>query len=439
MSTEASTTVNPHYLDHVAATAQTRQVEVTEDIVATNGIKLLAKGARVDFAIRERLLEHKLRKRLEDCVQVVDGVAADRIEAVGEGLLARHAVLRALCASERARSAAAALAAAPLSSPMRSLLTIYAQCQEGRLEHTVGVAMLAAALGRRLLPDAVERHRRLGIAGLVHDVGELYIDPAILRAKSLDGPKWRHIVTHPWIGHRVLRDMEGAGRAVADAVLLHHERLDGFGYPRGIEGGEFALDGQILAAAEWLMALVEADQSPLTRARMAERLIPGEVSPELLAVVAAAAREAPDAPVELAAAPPLEEALPRIARLAGTLQRFGDARALIDERIAAAEPGLRAVLAAGLNRMLRIQASFSSTGFDAYDPRLLLAELAALCDPGVYVEIMTLVGELEWRMRELERAQRLRASLLAAPEHAVVEDLIAQLSGASAESTSAQR
>jgi len=50
----------------------------------------------------------------------------------------------------------------------------------------------------------------------------------------------------------------------------------------------------------------------------------------------------------------------------------------------------------------------------------------------VYVEIMTMVGELEWRMRELERSQRLRASLLPALDQAVVSDLIGRLRGAPA-------
>jgi hypothetical protein len=50
-----------------------------------------------------------------------------------------------------------------------------------------------------------------------------------------------------------------------------------------------------------------------------------------------------------------------------------------------------------------------------------------LQDAHTYVEIMTLVGELEWRMRELERSQRLRASLLSPSERDVISDLISRL------------
>lgn len=431
MTAESPGGVNPHYLDHVVATAQSHEIAASEDIVTGNGIKLIAKGTRIDADVRERLLEHKLRKPLEDCVTVVGGVTSANLEPVGEALLEKHPLLRALCATERARGAPASLAALTLSTPLQTLVTVYAQCQEGRLEHAVGVAMLSLSLARMLLPGDIERHRLLATAGLVHDVGELYLDPTLLeKGTRLDAGKWRHIVTHPLVGHRVLRDMAGAGQIVADAVLLHHERLDGFGYPRSVGGEAFTLDGQIVAAAEWLIALVESDASPLTRARMADRLVPGEFSPVMLAAISAAAREAPDEPVELSSAPPLGEAVPRIVRLADTLRRFDETRGWIDERLAEASGALRSVLEAGLQRTLRIQASFASTGLNARNAEQLVGELSSLQDPHVYVEIMTMVGELEWRMRELERSQRLRGSLLPASEHTVVSDLIGRLRGA---------
>lgn len=393
---DASRDVNSHYLDHVVATSQTHEVAASEDIVTGNGIKLLAKGARIDAGARDRLLQHKLHKPLEDCVQVVGGVIPARFEPIAAALLDKHPLLGALCASGRARSVPASLAGLTLSLPMQSLLTVYAEYQADRLDHTVGVAMIAMSLARRLLPGEIERHRVLATAGLVHDVGELYIDPAYLsKGKRLSADQWRHIVTHPLVAHRVLRDMVGAGHAVADAVLLHRERLDGFGYPRRVVGEAFTLDGQILAAAEWLMAIVESGVSPLARAGMAGRLVPGEFCPALLEAVSAATRQTPDAPVELSSATPLEQAVPRIVRLAGILRRFRESRALIDAHIAQARPELRAVLEAGLQRLLPIQASFSSTGLDAHSAEQVLGELAALHDPAVYSEVMTLIGEME--------------------------------------------
>ena len=433
MSADLPAAVNAHYLDHVVAAGQAsaHALAASEDIVSGNGIKLIAEGTPIDAGLRGRLLEHKLRKPLEDCLQIEGDTLLDQLEPLAEALLEKHALVRALCASAQARGVPASLGALSLSPQLRSLLTVYAQSQEGRLEHTVGVSMLALGLARRLQPGDVDRHRMLAIAGLVHDIGELYIDPSYLvKGTRLAAEQWRHVVTHPLVAHRVLRDMAGAGKPIADAVLQHHERMDGFGYPNGVTGAAFSLDGQIIAAAEWLMAIVEADSSPITRARMADRLVPGEFSPALLGAVSAAAREAPDEPVELAAVPPLRDAVPRIVRLAGTLQRLSESRELIDERIAGAQPLLKEALEAGLQRALRIQASFASTGLDIHNAQQLLDDLAALNDPTVYAEITTLVGELEWRMRELERNQRLRASQMPTEDGAVIGALIDRVRGA---------
>ena len=422
--------VNPHYLEHVVATAEAHEILVTEDIVTDTAVKLLVKGARIDAQTRDRLLQHKLQRPLEECTQVVGGVVAEQFESIGDALLDKHTLLQALCTTEHARHAPASVAAASLSLPMQSLLTVYAKSRPDRLEHAVGVAMLALSLARRLLPGEIERHRVLVLAGLLHDVGELYIDPANLQPGTrLDAVAWRHIAIHPLVGHRVLLDMPGAGPEVARAVLQHHERLDGFGYPQGVGGDAFSVDGEIVAAAEWLMALAEHEKSPLARASMALRLVPGEFRPELLKLISGVAKEAPDLAAQHNVAPPLEEALPRIIRLADALCRFNESRSWIEERMARAGPALRAVLEVGITRMVRIQASFTSTGLSAGNAKALLGELACQQDPGLYTEIASLVGELEWRMRELERRQRLRASLLTDAERGVVDQVIARLKG----------
>lgn len=431
VAAEPAPEVNPHYLDHVIHTAGSRGVEASEDIVSQTGIKLLAKGAEINARVRDRLLMHKLGKPLEDSIQVVDGVMSESLRPIGEALFAERPLIKAICAHDLYPAAPATLAALKLSAPVQSLLSVYAEQQGDRLRHTVGVAMLALALARRMLPGEAEQHCMLALAGLLHDVGELYIDPAYLRPDTPLGPQeWRHVASHPVIGERVLRQMNGAGKDVAKAVLYHHERLDGFGYPRGLEGTALPMTGQILAAAEWLMALIDSGMTPLTRARVATKLIPGEFSRELTETITAAAKGLLP---QVAAAEPatLEVSVPRAVRIAAALQRFRAARPWLDARIATARPALRAVLEAGLKRLLRIQTAFSSTGLDAHAPDALVAVLTERLDADLQTELATVVTELEWRLRELERESLLRAGLLAAEESAVMRELIARLKGES--------
>ncbi|HEY1090597.1 MAG TPA: HD domain-containing phosphohydrolase, partial [Burkholderiaceae bacterium] len=312
------------------------------------------------------------------------------------------------------------------------LLTIYASHQGDRLAHSVGVAMLSLALARRLRPDDIERHRQLALAGLLHDVGELYIAPEFLRPdRPLRPETWRHIVSHPVIGYRVLRDMPGAGPLIAEAVLSHHERLDGFGYPRGIADAEFALDGQILATSEWLMALIDSGAAPLARAGVVSKLMPGEFGTPLLEVLKwAGATDESSAQWMAAQQEPLQDLLPRVQRLAATLARFHAQRDWIEAQIASSDKALSKLLQQGLNRMLRIQASFSSSGldFDA-SPGRMLEELAAQSNPALHQEVLVLVREFGWRMQELERESLLRAGLLGNASSTVMRELIERLRG----------
>lgn len=425
---------NPHYLGHVVATGQARGAVASEDIVAGNGIKLLAKGAAIDASMRERLLEHKLRKPLEECIQVVDGIVPKAFASVAEGLLDRHALLRVLCNQPGQAPAGATLVSLPLPTPVQSLLTTYVDMQRGRLDHTVGVALLALGLSRRLLPGEPDRHRTLAMAGLLHDIGELYLDPSCLDpATRLDPPRWRAIASHPAIGHRVLLRMAGAGRAVAEAVRDHHERLDGYGYPRGVAGRALPFGGQLLAAAEWLMAMVEHGETSMVRIDTVSKLIQGEFSPEVLDLVRRMATEIPPVPPAPPSGPPdigrLLGAATRIERLMASLGRVQAMQARAGERSARGSAALRRVLEHAGQRLQRIQTAFASTGLTAGQPLAQLQALTAV-DAGLLDEIEAIVRELGWRLREIERTSLQRAGLMSPADLALMQNLIEQVKAA---------
>lgn len=359
-----------------------------------------------------------------------DDTLGEHIEAVGERLLAQHPLLLALCTPGSGSPAPLALRRIELSPPVRSLLRLYAAQHAGLLDHAVGVAMLAQSLARRLFVGDVDCQRELALAGLLHDVGELQIDPEHLQHDDALKPgQWAQIVTHPTLGHRALQDLEGAGPRIAQLVLTHHERLDGNGYPQGVYGPAFSPEGQILAMAEWLMALIERDPTPLLRARMADRLVPGEFSAELLQAVSQAARAAPQEGIDLAAVPPLAEALPTLRRLTQAMARFEAMKGALDSLISKAPSKLRTVLQGGKDRLSRIQVSLNRAGLNGPDPAPLLSDMASLNDPGVYAEVMTLLGELDWRLNEFAREQRLRAELLIPTERAGVDALTNKILG----------
>ena len=225
--------VNPHYLDHVVKLSETSDIEASEDIVTGTGMKLLAKGTKIDARARERLLEFRLTKPLGKHDARGRRHRPDRVPSAG------RATARPPCAAARH------LRAVPGFDPIAVLQVAGAQRQRAfaaqryagqgtsKLEHTVGVAVITSALGGSVNANPADT-AALVVAALTHDVGELYIDPAFLaRGVKLTSQQWKHVATHPIVGSHVLGAMPGAGPRIATVVMAHHERMDGFGYPQG--------------------------------------------------------------------------------------------------------------------------------------------------------------------------------------------------------------
>jgi putative methionine-R-sulfoxide reductase with GAF domain len=115
--------------------------------------------------------------------------------------------------------------------------------------HQRRVADLARAIAREMGLPEDEAHG-VYLAGLVHDIGKIYVPAEILvRPRSLDKMEFALIKTHPQAGYDVLKDVEFPW-PIAQAVLQHHERLDGSGYPLGLKGEAIILPARIIACAD---------------------------------------------------------------------------------------------------------------------------------------------------------------------------------------------
>jgi len=90
----------------------------------------------------------------------------------------------------------------------------------------------------------------LYLAGLLHDVGKIGTPERILRkAGKLEPEEYRIIQQHSEMGYNILSGVHKLGH-IREAVLLHHERLDGTGYPRGLKGDQIPLLARILGLAD---------------------------------------------------------------------------------------------------------------------------------------------------------------------------------------------
>src|SRR5216684_3903704 len=154
--------------------------------------------------------------------------------------------------------------------------------------HNGRVGDLCVRIGRQLGMTAPEL-RVLSRSGLLHDIGKLALPGSILHKHDpLDDSEWKLMKTHPEVGLKILQWAGHFERSLL-AVLHHHERMDGSGYPHGLVGDAIPIEARVVAVAD--MYDVLTSDRPYQRARSereARRVLQEEDGPHLDPVVVSA-------------------------------------------------------------------------------------------------------------------------------------------------------
>jgi HD-GYP domain-containing protein (c-di-GMP phosphodiesterase class II) len=119
--------------------------------------------------------------------------------------------------------------------------------------HSERVAFISRWIAERIdgeEPLKGEQIHKIYLTGLLHDIGKMGVDDAVLRKKGkLTEQEMNDIRKHPSIGAGILSGIKQM-RDIVPGVLCHHERADGKGYPNGLVGGQIPLVGKIVGLAD---------------------------------------------------------------------------------------------------------------------------------------------------------------------------------------------
>jgi len=392
--------VNSHCLEHIMALSDRQDIVASEDIIDEAGRKLWAQGQKVSRSLQEKLQRHRLARPLESALTVEGGIVSDQVVSVCLDLIEQNPLLQRISGSVAARGLLTAFRNTPLPGPFKLLLT---SAREGELDsyrHGLHSVVLTAGIAARLnIGDSAVQ--QLLLAALIHDIGELYIDPDYLRSTTrLTPAEWKQVAVHPRIGQMLVRELTSLSAAIADAVAEHHERLDGSGYPGQKANGQISKFGRVIGIADTCSALIMRN-SPDTADRLvvATKIVPEEFDRTVVDAVVK--------PLQLAGldkASRCDDCLERIRIILGRLDRSMQlAESLAADKASTIAADVGAYVHAALKVLSK---ALTATGVVEAS---CLEEIKR--DEDILAEIALVAREVDWRLRNLARNVHLRVDL----------------------------
>ena len=116
--------------------------------------------------------------------------------------------------------------------------------------HSVRVANYSLGIARMMQLDK-DKIDTIVLGAELHDIGKIGVSEAVLhKAGTLSEAEYRHIMEHPVIGARILGPLMRDAPAALAIVRSHHERLDGKGFPDGLEGEAISLEVRVVTVAD---------------------------------------------------------------------------------------------------------------------------------------------------------------------------------------------
>ncbi|MBP8308296.1 MAG: HD domain-containing protein, partial [Burkholderiaceae bacterium] len=291
-------------LKAVSDLSNRRPMVASQAIFNERGVKLIEHGAALDGSLYDRLIQHRLAAPLDECVEIGNSVSAETLRAAAQDAMQGSPFYAQIGATPAIRNRILeAIGSIPLPRPIVFQLTLAREERPALFEHSVLMALLCAHLVRE---GGAPGHdvTMAAAAGLLHDLGMLHIEPELLApGNPLVGDQRRPLYAHSLTSSILIGRFLEYPKDVARAVLEHHERMDGSGYPRSLAGENISPLGRVLSLAEVVTAMFGLDRPyPAQRVALLLRMSPRRFDPLLVPSIHRMLRMLP-MPTDLPAVP----------------------------------------------------------------------------------------------------------------------------------------
>lgn len=230
-----------------------------EDVINSEGSKLLAKGTVLNQYYIYRLLKFNIKKVwvLKEINKGYENGEKVEDEIVNSTTSIMNSILLGGSVPTDYKDKLFNIMFYSNPDNFASIVAYVNQIEENdsfTYDHSLSVAWIAVKIGN-LLGLEKTRLKDLMQVGLLHDVGKSCVPTDVLnKPDKLSLYEYELIKRHPLLGYHMLKSI--VSDEIAEAVLYHHEKLNGTGYPFGITGDKIPIFSQITCVADVFEALV---------------------------------------------------------------------------------------------------------------------------------------------------------------------------------------
>ncbi len=246
-------TANDAYLEHLAASQERFGAVAANDIFNAQGALLVRKGSALTQHTVARLQQQPLAQTVDEIVALQQTLSAAELLAAIETMLKAHPDLAAVHATQQFADRLRHFCyVRSLPHSLMNRLTVMQARLPEVFERSLFGAWFASLLAVELkLPPALQYSAF--IAGLFHDLGLVHL-PADLVSKRhhLTEQEWLQLHRHVELGAQLVQKPALYDSDAIQAIVEHHERCDGSGYPRGLDETRLGILGQLVGLADTL-------------------------------------------------------------------------------------------------------------------------------------------------------------------------------------------
>ena len=238
-------------------------VIVARTIHTLDGIVLLAAGAELTYELKDKLTKNGITEvYIDDSISegipvpelIKEEIITD-VKSQVKRLMTSPSIKVSVDGKKVAEIVDRLLANILQSDDIVTSLSDIRSIDEYTFSHSVNVCIMSIVTGIGIGIKG-DNLRDLGVGSLLHDIGKIMVDNAILqKPASLTHTEFDEVKKHTIYGYEILKNSAGISQTACAIALSHHERMDGSGYPHNLKNSDIELPARIVAIADVYDAL----------------------------------------------------------------------------------------------------------------------------------------------------------------------------------------